>query len=139
MRTAIASALAMAIVVTTAGCDFTPDAGSSSGSGTRPGGSTAPAVQPGALQFEIVAVNPYPRDMVGIQTKITNTGSVTVKQAEVTCVALDGGGREVGFARHYVLRGDGLAPGGVTYYDYVIDVANPQAVQAARYQVEQIR
>lgn len=93
------------------------------------------------MDFQIIAIHPYPRDMVGVQVKITNTCARHISQAQATCIALDAAGAEIGFARHYVIKSTegGLAPGASTYFEYVINVKNPQAVQSARVHAENVR
>jgi len=93
------------------------------------------------LRFDLIRLMPYPSDMVGVQVKITNLSKRRISAAEVTCIVLDASGKEIGFARHYVIgpADAGLAPSAATYFEYIVDVQNPSKANSVRFHVEDVR
>lgn len=73
------------------------------------------------LKYEVVSV-----DDVGnageVKVKITSMATREILRARITCIALDGSGREIDFATWYAIKAaEGLSPNESTYYNFLFD------------------
>ena len=92
------------------------------------------------LTINTVSFGSYGDTMVSVKVKITNNTNKHIKKAEVTCILLDNEQKEITFQKHYVVKSfeGGLEPNKSIYFEYVID-ADPNKVQYAKYQIDQIK
>jgi hypothetical protein len=94
-----------------------------------------------ALKFDVISTEKLGNgSMVRIKVKITNITSKDIYNAQATCVLFDKGGKEVGFAKHYVIKGldGGLNAGGSDYFTFVVD-DNSRSAVSQRFKVASIR
>ena len=91
------------------------------------------------LQIDVISSKSYGSTMTGVKIKITNISGKHIQRAEMTCIAKNDSGREVDFAKHYVIRSldGGLANGNTTYFNYVLDV-NRNLVSTVHFKIENI-
>lgn len=91
------------------------------------------------LKFEFVNVISYGYSMTGVKVKITNTSGRNIYNAQVTCIAKNKSGQEIDFKKHYAIKSTegGLGIGGITYFEYVLDV-NRNSVDYVNFRLNEI-